>query len=348
MSGGSPGRFAISGSSLDNVKFRSGSATTLFGLMRALKRRGDSITWFEDEPTELVHQRARKLGIEVKDSAALTPGDLADAIGADVLLLQNHAARPVATAKAFRRAGASFLLYDDNTPSGLRRTTRVARYANGVLCHGAGPARLLRRALDDAVPVMEFPPGTDADWFSPRTDDRYASDVVFVGAYDRLRTEAMRRLFFEPSKQLADASFSLFGRGWELDAGRSRYPAVWHGIVPDRELGLAFASAKVCTNVTRRPLIDQDLLTNRIVDVMSTGTVLVTDRLNGLDRYFRDGVHYLAVGDRAEATAVYARLLADDEVRTTIGTAAREEVLAHHTWAARCLVIDQLLARGGS
>jgi spore maturation protein CgeB len=80
----------------------------------------------------------------------------------------------------------------------------------------------------------------------------------------------------------------------------------------------------------------------RVFEAAGAGACLITDAWEGIDQFLEPGREVLVAHDGAE---VAAHLLAlDPERARMIGAAARERVLAEHTYAQRAEQVEVLLS----
>lgn len=166
-------------------------------------------------------------------------------------------------------------------------------------------------------PVSFLPQCTDPAIFSPeKANEELKTSVLFVGN---------RRLEFTRSavQQAVDAGFPVrvWGRGWDgfLPDG------VFAGEhIPNELLGAYYASASVVLNDHAEAMSKGGFASNRVYDVLASGTELVTDGALGIPEDLRSHVHVYetpndlgsaitralerAAGSRAEALKVASRV----------------------------------------
>lgn len=149
------------------------------------------------------------------------------------------------------------------------------------------------------------------------------ADVGFVGSVRAGLHEARRDLLGRLNRRFPRLSFA---RGlWREDAAR-------------------FMSS--CRLVFNRSLHED--VNMRVFEAASCARPLLTDRLPrdcGLEELFEDGRHLLLYDDR-DLEAVVERWLADPASAEQVGAAAREHVLAHHTYAHRAAEVLRVLGLG--
>jgi spore maturation protein CgeB len=165
-------------------------------------------------------------------------------------------------------------------------------------------------------------------------------DVFFYGHSDKFRREWMHELIGEPSRRLDDVDFAIGGYDYRGDTGRAR--AI--GRVPFNVFPHAISSARINLNITRRAHADVFASsTCRLFELAACGAAVVSNPLNGIERWFDPERELRVVADSDEATAVYGELLADPAQAEELGRRARERVLDEHTYAHRARRLLDLL-----
>ncbi|MDE3190123.1 MAG: glycosyltransferase [Acidobacteriota bacterium] len=166
------------------------------------------------------------------------------------------------------------------------------------------------------------------------------TDVFFYGHSDKFRREWMRELIGEPSRRLDDVDFAIGGYDYRGDTGRARSI----GRVPFSVFPHAISSARINLNVTRRAHADTFASsTCRLFELAACGAAIVSNPVNGIERWFEPERELRIVADAGEAVAAYAELLADPAQAEEIGRRARERVLDEHTYAHRARRLIDLL-----
>ncbi len=182
----------------------------------------------------------------------------------------------------------------------------------------------------------------DPELFAPQPVEKSA-DVFFYGYGDKFRREWTRDLVGEPSRRLPDVDFALGGRDFRGDTGAARLL----GDVPYNVFPRAISAARVNLNVTRRSHASVSASsTVRPFELAGCGAAIVSNPVEGMDRFFEPGRELLVVADADEATAAYRELLADPAQAEELGRRARERVLDEHTYAHRARRLLELLDLG--
>ena len=182
----------------------------------------------------------------------------------------------------------------------------------------------------------------DPELFAPQPVDK-EFDVLFYGHSDKFRREWTRDLVGEPSRRMTDATFALAGYDFRGDTGSARLI----GDVPYNVFPRAISSARINLNVTRRSHASVTASsTVRPFELAGCGAAIVSNPVEGIERFFEPGRELLVVANADEATEAYRELLADPAQAEELGRRARERVLDEHTYAHRARRLLELLDLG--
>jgi len=181
--------------------------------------------------------------------------------------------------------------------------------------------------------------GADPELFAPLPVAK-EHDVFFYGYGDKFRREWMTALVGEPSRQLPEVDFALGGRDFRADIGRARTI----GDVPFNAFNRAISASRINLNITRRSHATVTTSsTSRPFELAAAGAAIVSNPVEGIERWFEPGRELLVVQDAAEAEQVYQELLADPGARDELGRRARERALDEHTYVARARRLLELI-----
>jgi glycosyltransferase involved in cell wall biosynthesis len=179
----------------------------------------------------------------------------------------------------------------------------------------------------------------DPEVFHPY-DVEKAYDVFFYGYGDKFRREWMQALIGEPSRAAPEIDFALGGRDFLADTGRARLV----GDVPFNVFARAISAARINLNVTRRPHATVDTSsTSRPFELAASGAAIVSNPVEGIERWFEPGRELLVVSTSEDAAAAYRELLADPGQAEELGRRARERALDEHTYAHRARQLLELV-----
>ena len=202
-----------------------------------------------------------------------------------------------------------------------------------------GIPRLLELGARRAEPLFW---AIDPELFSPQPVEKEL-DVLFYGHSDKFRREWTRALVGEPSRRLPDATFGLAGYDFRGDTGAARMV----GDVPYNVFPRAISSARINLNVTRRSHASvYASSTVRPFELAACAAAIVSNPVEGIERFFEPGRELLVVSDADEATEAYRDLLADPAQAEELGRRARERVVDEHTYAHRARRLLELLGLG--
>jgi spore maturation protein CgeB len=180
--------------------------------------------------------------------------------------------------------------------------------------------------------------GADPDLFRPH-DVEKEHDVFFYGYGDKFRREWMRELVGEPSRLAPEVDFALGGRDFRGDTGRARVI----GDVPFNVFARTISAARINLNITRRTHATvRASSTARPFELAAAAAAIVSNPVEGIERWFEPGRELVVVENAEEATATYRELLADPAQAEELGRHARERVLDEHTYAHRARRVLEL------
>jgi glycosyltransferase involved in cell wall biosynthesis len=180
--------------------------------------------------------------------------------------------------------------------------------------------------------------GADPDLFRPH-DIAKEYDVFFYGYGDKFRREWMETLIGEPSRLAPEIDFALGGRDFRGDIGAARLV----GDVPFNVFARAISAARINLNVTRRSHATVPAsATSRPFELAAAGAAIVSNPVEGIDRWFEPGRELLVVENAEEAVGEYRELLGDPAQAEEMGRRARERVLDEHTYAHRARQVLEL------
>ena len=180
--------------------------------------------------------------------------------------------------------------------------------------------------------------GADPDLFRPH-DIAKEYDVFFYGYGDKFRREWMERLIGQPSRIAPEIDFALGGRDFRGDIGAARLV----GDVPFNVFARAISAARINLNVTRRSHATVPAsATSRPFELAAAGAAIVSNPVEGIERWFEPGRELLVVENAEEAVDEYRELLGDPAQAEEMGRRARERVLDEHTYAHRARQVLEL------
>lgn len=351
-------RIAFFGSSLVSA-YWNGACTYYRGIVRALDARGHRVTFYE--PDAFDRQAHRDIDDpEWAEVVVYEPGDeravrelLAGAAGADVVvkasgvgvgdaLLERAVAElegPEARVFWDVDAPATLAALEADPESPLREL--VGGY-DMVLTYGGGEPVVERYTALGARACIPVYNALDPDTHHPapsRPD--LACDLAFLGNRLPDREARVEELFFGAVEALPEGSFLLGGNGWEERvAGLANLDYVGH--VPPGEHNALNRSALAVLNVSRESMAANGWSpATRVFEAAGAAACLVSDEWEGIEEFLTPGVEVLVARDGAEVAELLATL--EPDRAREIGEAARERVLAEHTYDRRAEQVEAIL-----
>jgi spore maturation protein CgeB len=351
---------AFFGSSLVSA-YWNGAATYYRGIIRALAERGHRVTFYE--PDAFGRQQHRDMPdpdwaavviYEPDDEAALDAVDRAR--GVDLIVKASGVGvcdALLERAVLERRAsGTRAVFWDVDAPATLERVQRdpddsflplVPEY-DLVLTYGGGdPVVRAYHALGArrVVPVYN---ALDPSTHHPAPPDpAFAADLGLLANRLPDREARIEEFFLRAAECLPHHRFLLGGAGW--DGRRLPENVRLAGHVYTRDHNAFNCTPTAVLNVNRESMARFGFSPpTRVFEAAGAAACLITDAWEGIELFLEPGREVLVAHDGAEV----ARLL--DEVTPdgarAIGAAARERILAEHTYGHRAVQLESLLGAG--
>ena len=348
---------AFFGSSLVS-SYWNGAATYYRGLLHAWSGHGHRITFYE--PDAYGRQQHRDLDDPDWARVVVYPADesgvsraLESARNADVIVKASGVgvfdAMLEAGVLAIRKPRALVLFWDVDAPATLERTIAdrndpfrglIPRY-DAILTYGGGdPVVRAYRELGarDCIPIYNA--------LEPSTHHRVEPQARFEGSLGLMasrlpdREARIEEFFFKPAELLPSTRFLLGGVGWETRPMPPNVQYAGHVFTPDHN---AFNSTPLAIlNVNRDSMARFGFSPpTRIFEAAGAGACMISDRWAGLETFLEPGEEILAAGS-GEEVAELVRGLTPERARA-IGAAARNRVLAKHTYAQRAIQLQGVI-----
>lgn len=345
--GEEPLRIVICGLSITS-SWGNGHATTYRALVRELVRLGHSVLFLErDLPWYAAN---RDLPRPPWGSTELyeSPAELFERFGreireADLAILGSYVPDGVEVGRRLTgTAEGVTAFYDLDTPVTLEKLARedheylepalIPRFDLYLSFSGGPTLRLLERQYG-ARRAVHLPCSVDPELYRPdgRVEPRW--DLGYMGTYSDDRQPPLERLLLEPARALPERSFVVAGPGYPPDVD---WPANVERIdhLPPGEHRSFYNAQRFTLNVTRAQMVRLGHSPSvRLFEAAACGTPLISDRWEGLDRYFEPGREILVTDDAAEVEGLLTAL--PEEERRSLGERARRRVLRDHTAAHR-------------
>jgi spore maturation protein CgeB len=352
-------RFAFFGSSLVS-SYWNGACTYYRGLVRCLHARGHDIAFYEpiaydrqrhrdidDPPYARVVIYEARTERQVRDTVRSARGEAdvvvkCSGVGVHDALLEACVLELGAPLTIFWDVDAPATLASMEADPADALRARIGDF-DLVLTYGGGEPVVRRyRALGarDCVPVYNALDPTTHHPVPPREDLR--ADLAFLGNRLPDREARVEEFFFRAVAAAPRRSFLLGGSGWEDRVGR--HPNLrWAGHVSTRDHNALNCSALCVLNVSRESMAANGFSpATRVFEAAGAGACVVTDAWEGIEEFLEPGTEILVARDGAEVAELLGGL--DRERAARIGAAARERVLAAHTYADRAAQVEAILA----
>jgi spore maturation protein CgeB len=339
---GSPLHVVFVGLSVTS-SWANGHATNYRGLMKALTRRGHSVTFLERDVEWYAAHRDLPCPpygqTYLYASAEELRDQHADEIrAADLVVVGSYVPDgiEVATWLTAHATGVT-AFYDIDTPVTLAALadgtcTYLAAELVGrfdlYLSFTAGPTLQVLEQRWGARSAHAFHCMVDPEAYTP-VDVAERWMLGYLGTYSSDRQPTVDRLLIDPARRLVEHDFVVAG---------PQYPTIetWPGNVahidhlPPADHPAFYAAQRFTLNVTRADMIRSGHSPSvRLFEAAACGVPIISDRWPGIEDFFVEGREVLL----ADTTADVIRLLreTDDEQRRAVGSAARARVLAAHT-----------------
>jgi spore maturation protein CgeB len=350
-------KIAFYGSSLLS-SYWNGAATYYRGMLADLARRGYEVTFYEPDAFE--RQQHRDIDppdwAEVKVYAATEDavrGVIAEAARADVVVkasgvgvFDDALLEGVVSAS---RPDAVRIFWDVDAPATLAELRANTDHA----LHRAMPALDLVLTYGGGPPVVSAYEGFGArrcvpvyNALDPSThhpvpaEGRFRADLSFLGNRLPDREARVEHFFLEPAARLPSRSFLIGGNGWE---SKAMPPNVRHiGHVYTRDHNAFNTSPLAVLNIARDSMASTGYSpATRVFEAAGAGACLITDAWIGLDLFLKNGDEVLVARDGKDVADHLEALT--PERAAAIGRAARDRIMAEHTYERRGAQVDAIL-----
>ena len=160
----------------------------------------------------------------------------------------------------------------------------------------------------------------------------FACDLSYMGTYAADRQQKVDTLFLEPSRRLEDKPFVLAGSQypweWQWPENVKRFEHVWPG-----DHSSLYSSSRLTLNITRNEMARWGYCpSGRFFEAAACETPIVTDWFEGLDHFFERERELLVVESTEDV--IDAIQLPDAELRQ-IADRAWQRTLSEHTGEQR-------------
>ena len=170
----------------------------------------------------------------------------------------------------------------------------------------------------------------------PQLDaNKITGDLVFV-ASSRKQKRDMIEWCYDSNLPL-----DLFGTGWEED--NKAQALLKGGYISNDKIVEIYRSYKIVLNDHWPDMKSNGFISNRIFDACGAGSLVITDRVLGIEEVFGDNV--IIADNMRELVKSIQYLLNNDEVRKNKANKAQEIALSEHTFMHRAEIITKISDR---
>ena len=352
-------RIAFFGSSLVSA-YWNGACTYYRGIVRALDARGHRVTFYEPDALErqahrdiedpgwaevVVYEHGDERAVREVVAGAATAEVVvkASGVGAHDALLEGAVAELEGPEmRVFWDVDAPATLTSMESDPGSPLRELVGRY-DIVLTYGGGQPVIDRYTALGARACIPVYNALDPETHHPAPPrPELACDLTFLGNRLPDREARVEEFFFRAVEALPQRSFLLCGNGWEDRAGGlPNLRCLGH--VPPGDHNALNCSARAVLNVSRESMAANGWSpATRVFEAAGAGACLLTDAWEGIEEFLAPGEEVLVARDGAEVADLLDGL--DPERARRVGGAARERVLAEHTYDLRAEQVEAILA----
>jgi spore maturation protein CgeB len=319
-----------------------GHATTWRSLIKALVRRGHSVTFLERDVAW--YRSHRDLSKPEGWTAELyqTLPELPQRFGAliqaaNLVIVGSYVPDGIAIADwVTAQAEGITAFYDIDTPVTLARLDRGLEYISAAMIPRFD---LYLSFAGGPVPGM-----IEDNWGSPLAGALYCSadpefyrpqpvrqrwSLGYLGTYSDDRQPSLERLLLAPAGVLADHQFVVAGSSypdhvkWPQNVERIEH-------LPQHEHPKFYSAQRFTLNVTRADMRELGFSPSvRLFEAAACGTPLISDRWPGIETIFEPMREILVASDTREVAQILEHL--PEDRRLSIAEQARRRILAEHT-----------------
>lgn len=335
-----------------------GHATLWRALTRALVGRGHEPIFFERDTPYYSHHRdletipGGKL-IFYSDWEAIRWLARRELREADVGIVTSYCPDGITAGELVCNSGVKRrVFYDLDTPVTLEaiRQGRALNYIGPrglkdydlVLSYTGGEALKQLQSRLGARLVAPLYGSVDPEIHRPGLrQERFRSDLSYIGTYAEDRQAALENFFIEPARQLPEQRFLLAGAQYPQQFPWTKNIFFVHHLPPSEHPDF-YSSSRLTLNITRRAMAEMGYCpSGRLFEAAACGAPIVSDWWEGLDQFFKPKDEIL-IASRTEDVLEYLSL--DDSILQRVSRAARERVLQDHTAERRVDDLESILA----
>ena len=349
---------AFFGSSLVSA-YWNGAATYYRGIIRALSDRGHRVTFYEPDAYERQQHRDipdpawAKVVVYSAEGEAGVSQALEAAKGADLVVkasgvgvFDDWLEQAVLT---LQRPGTLVAFWDVDAPATLDRVQAnpddpfaalIPRY-DLVLTYGGGdPVVRAYEALGAKLCVPIYNALDPTTHFPVAPNPKFEADLGFLGNRLPDREARVEEFFLSAAAQLPEQRFLLGGSGWADKPMPTNVQYIGHVYTADHN---AFnCTPQAVLNINRESMARYGFSpATRVFEAAGAAACLITDHWQGLEQFLEPDREVLVARNGAEVAEQLRSLTPDRALQ--LGAAARQRVLAQHTYAHRAAQLETVL-----
>lgn len=334
-----------------------GHATLWRSLVKAMLRRGHTVTFYERSVPYYAQERdleklpaggrLRLYGAfeEIREEAVREVGRADLALSTSYCPDGSAAAELILSSRAAIRA-----FYDLDTPVTLDGLEH-GKQADYLPAAGLGDFDLVLsftggRALDElrtrlgARNVVPLYGSVDPDEHRPATARaEFRADLSYLGTYAADRQAALEKLFLGAARMRPADRFLIGGAQYPESFPWLPNVAFVRHIPPPMHAEF-FSSCRATLNITRGVMARYGYCpSGRLFEAAACGAPILSDRWEGLDHFFSPGSELLCVESADDVSAALDR---SDEELQRMAKLAREKTLAEHTGECRVRELESI------
>lgn len=353
-------KIAFLGSSLLS-SYWNGAATYYRGIIRALARRGQHVTFYEPDAygrqahrdlappdwADVVVYPATRDAVEGVCRAARSADVIVKASGVGVFDDELLAG---ALGGGGGDDGKLRIFWDVDAPATLAdisagRESVLARLLpqiDAVFTYGGGEPVVSRYVALGARECWPIYNAVDPQTHHPvPPEDRFRADLAFLGNRLPDREARVNAFFFAVARAMPGQHFLLGGSGWEPRHLPANVRAIGH--VATRDHNAFNVTPRAVINIARDSMAELGFSpATRVFEAAGAGACLITDAWDGIDGFLEPGREVLVARSGAEV-ASHLRELTPERARS-IGEAARRRICDQHTYDIRAAEVMTHLA----
>ncbi|TRZ51237.1 MAG: hypothetical protein D4S01_05210 [Dehalococcoidia bacterium] len=235
-----------------------------------------------------------------------------------------------------REFGIPSIFYDMDAPDSLPGFS-ISRLAfnwyldadlaeyDAVILNSEGAIPKLKDMGARSVHAVHF--GVDPSVFRPVNAIKDI-DVFFYGQGDEFREDWINHMITIPSNAISSSSFLVGGKPFRIGLGTAKRI----NNLPISSWVKCCCRSKINLNITRKHHAEMFCSsTSRIFELASIGCCIISNPVNGLDKWFELDKEVIMIKSEKEAIEIYNWLLSAEDIRLKMSEKARQRVLNEHT-----------------